>query len=101
MAEDKVFVEGVIFKKPHENAPDFVKGSLSLKMKDLIEFAKTHHKDGWLNIDLLESRGGKYYAALNTFEPKKQDGGNKRETEIPAATPESDGGIPFDDDIPF
>ena len=90
MAEDKVFADGVIFKKPHENAPDFVKGSLSLKMKELIEFAKKYHKDGWLNIDLLESRNGKYYAALNTFEPKKQSG-----SEPPA--PSGD----FDDDIPF
>lgn len=90
MAEDKVFADGVIFKKPHENAPDFVKGSLSLKMKELIEFAKKYHKDGWLNIDLLESRNGKYYAALNTFEPKKQSGGE------PVA-PSGD----FDDEIPF
>jgi hypothetical protein len=68
---DKVFVDGVIFKKPNENAPEFVKGKLSIKVKDLIEFANTHHKDGWLNIDLLEARSGKYYAALDTFEPKE------------------------------
>jgi len=91
MAEDKVFADGVIFKKPHENAPDFVKGSLSLKMKELIEFAKKYHKDGWLNIDLLESRNGKYYAALNTFEPKKQSSSS---SEPPADAP-------FDDEIPF
>ena len=90
MPEDKIFPEGVIFKKPHENAPDFVKGSLSLKMKDLIEFAKKHHKDGWLNIELLESRGGKYYAALNTFEPKK---GSSSEPPPPSGD--------FNDDIPF
>ena len=100
MAEDKVFADGVIFKKPHENAPDFVKGSLSLKMKDLIEFAKKYHKDGWLNLDLLESRNGKYYAALNTFEPMKQSS-----PEPPANQPDPHGNLPasgdFDDDIPF
>ena len=95
MAEEKVFADGVIFKKPHENAPDFVKGSLSLKMKDLIEFAKKYHKDGWLNLDLLESRGGKYYAALNTFEPKKQSGSESAAQEAPAASGD------FNDEIPW
>ena len=97
MAEEKVFIDGVIFKKPHENAPDFVKGSLSLKMKELIEFAKTHHKDGWLNIDLLESRNGKYYAALNTFEPKKQGSSSGEPPAQEAPAPSGD----FNDDIPF
>ena len=82
---DTVFVDGFIAKAPHERAPDFVKASVSIKMKDLIEFAKQHHKDGWLNIDIKESRGGKYYAALNTWEPKKQE------------DPKDD----FNDEIPF
>lgn len=85
---DKVFVDGVIFKLPRDNAPEFVKGSISIKMKDLIAFAKEHHKDGWLNVDLLVGRSGKPYTALNTWEPKKE------EAKVPAVEE-------FEDSIPF
>ena len=67
------FPKGFIFKKPHENAPDFVKGKVSIKMDEFIEWARANHKNGWVNIDLKESREGKYYAAKDDFEPKKQE----------------------------
>ena len=99
MSNDKIFPDGVFFKKPHENAPDFVKGSLSLKMEGLIEFAKKYHKDGWLNLDLLEARNGKYYASLNTFVPKASSSpGEPPAQEAPEAPPPSGD---FEDDIPW
>ena len=70
---EKIFIEGLFFNLPRENAPDFVKGSVSMDMKKLIEFAKTHHKGGKLNVDLLVGRSGKPYAALNTWEPKEKE----------------------------
>ena len=91
MNDEKIFVDGMICKR-HERAPDFVAVNLSLKMKDLIAFAKEHHKEGWLNVQVNQSKGGKYYAELDTFEPKQQA---EREPE-PAQ-----GGDPLDDDIPF
>jgi hypothetical protein len=91
MNDEKIFIDGMICKR-HERAPDFVTVNLSLKMKDLIAFAKEHHKEGWLNVQVKQSKGGKYYAELDQFEPKKQEG---REPE-PAQ-----GGDPFNDDIPF
>jgi hypothetical protein len=93
MSNEKVLADGVLFKKPHENAPDFVKGKLAIKMKELIEFAKIYHKDGWLNLDLLESKAGKYYAVLDTFEPKKQDSSSPDEPLPPSGD--------FDDPLPF
>ena len=65
----------MIFKKPSENAPSFVKGKLSIKCCDFSEFMVNNEKDGWLNIDLLESREGKYYAKLNDYVPN----GNKEQ----------------------
>ena len=96
MSDEKIFPEGFIFKKAHPNAPDFIKGKVSIKMKDFIEWARNHHKDGWVNLDLAESREGKYYASLDTFVPDAS-----RASE-PAA-PQADQGKPFDDDldIPF
>ena len=71
---DNVFIEGMMYKPPRENAPDFVKGSISVKLKDFFEFAKKNQNDGWLNIDMKVSKGGKLYFALNTWKPEKKEG---------------------------
>ena len=54
---DIEFVDGLIFKLPHENAPEFV-----------------------INIDLKVSREGKAYASVDTWSPEK----GKQETPPPA-----------------
>lgn len=67
---EAIFVDGMIFKKPHQNAPDFVKGKISIKVHELTQFIDKHNKDGWVNIDLKKSKGGKYYLQLDNWEPK-------------------------------
>ena len=78
MAEQKaaVFVDGMIFKKPKEGAPDFVKGHISIKAPELIAFLQKHAKaDGWVNIDMKKSKdGGKLYFQLNEWTPPKKEG---------------------------
>ena len=64
------FANGIMFKLPKENAPDFVKGSLSIKLDDFNAWAEKHQENGWVNIDLKVSRGGKPYAELNTWKAK-------------------------------
>lgn len=72
MAQDeKVFIKGMIFKAPRERAPSFVKGSLSIKVDELVEFLHQHSKNGWVNINLKEAKSGKYYAELDTWVPNK------------------------------
>ena len=71
--KDNVFIDGMIFKRPRENAPDFVKGSISIKCSEFYDYMKANIKDGWLNIDLLESKAGKYYAKLNDYNPEKKE----------------------------
>lgn len=74
MAQDeKVFIKGMIFKAPRAKAPSFVKGSLSIKVEELVPFLQEHSKNGWVNINLKESRGGKYYAELDTWQPKSTE----------------------------
>jgi hypothetical protein len=51
-----VFLNGFLFKRPHENAPDFVKGSLSIKVDEAIEFLQKYNNNGWVNADLLASK---------------------------------------------
>lgn len=88
MSEQKetVFANGFVFKRPHDNAPEFVKGSLSLKADEAIQFIKDNTKpDGWVNLDLLASKdNSKLYFKLNDW--KKPEG---ESTEIDGT------GIPF------
>lgn len=72
--KDKVFADGLIFKGPRENAPDFVKGSLSIKVEEFKQFLDAHVTNaGWVNLDIKESKGGKLYCELNTYKPEKPD----------------------------
>ena len=70
MSDEKVFTDGLIFKLPRDGAPDFVKGSLSVKVDEFKAWLDTHVDNGWVNIDLKVSQGGKAYAEKNTWKPK-------------------------------
>lgn len=72
MSEEKrevIFADGFIFKKPREGAPDFVKGDISIKVGEFIEFLNKHNNNGWVNLNLKKSQGGKLYVDLNTWKP--------------------------------
>ena len=91
---DIIFADGFSFRKPHENAPDFVKGSISVKVDEAIAFLEQYrNEDGWVNIDLKKSKGGKLYLSLNTY---RREGGGQSSTAQPAPASQD-----FDDDIPF
>jgi len=66
-----IFADGFIFKKK-DNAPDFVVGQLSIAVEDAIQFIGQYEKNGWVNLDIKQSRAGKYYIELNQFVPKNQ-----------------------------
>jgi len=65
---DVEFVTGLFVKKPTDQAPDFVKAKLSIKVADIIPFLQEKANEaGYVNVDLLESRGGEYYAKLDDY----------------------------------
>ena len=66
MSEAK-FVPGLFAKAPRDGAPDFVKASLSIKVEDLGKYLRTVYDNGeeWVNLDMKESREGKYYIQIN------------------------------------
>ena len=66
------FPKGLIFKLPREKAPDFIKGSLSIKRAELIEWLNSK-SDEWINLDLKVGQSGKGYAAVNTWKPDRQN----------------------------
>ena len=69
--KEKVFADGLIVKK-RDGSPDFVIAELSFKVQDFKNFLDANIKSGWVNATVKQAKSGKYYAELNTFEPKPQ-----------------------------
>ena len=88
---DVKFVDGLMVKKPHQNAPDFVKGSLSIKREELITWLQAQQGE-WINIDLKESKKGSWYAQVNDWQPSGSQGGGQQ-TQSQPQTP-SDAPMP-------
>ena len=70
---DIEFVDGLMVKAPRVGAPDFVKGSISIKRVDLGNWLRAKD-DEWINIDIKVSKGGKWYAAVNDWKPDASQG---------------------------
>lgn len=64
---------GLFYKDPHEKAPDFVLGDLSVKTEDFISFLQEQGEE-WVNFQVKRSKAGKPYVELNTW--KKEGGEN-------------------------
>ena len=72
---DVQFINGLLFKPPVKKdgslRPSFVKAGGSIKRHELIETLQGMEGE-WLNFDVLESKStGKWYAAVDTWEPTK------------------------------
>jgi hypothetical protein len=72
--QEKIFTEGLIFTRPKDGAPEYIKGGLSIKVDEFVAFLNKHKKpDGWVNLDFKKSQGGKLYFQLNSWTPPKKD----------------------------
>lgn len=81
-----IFVEGVRFFKPRENAPTWIKGNIIINLQELREFIKKQDfKEPTMRIDLCKSdKKGTYYFTLNTWKPtKKEDEDDIKPEDIP------------------
>jgi len=70
---EKQFAQHIYFDRPREGAPEFVKGRMSLKLPDAIEYLKTltPSEKGYVYFDLLVSKDNtKLYFALNDWKPE-------------------------------
>jgi hypothetical protein len=85
--------KGLVVKKPHDKAPEWVIGSLSFKVDEFIPFLKEHANNGWLNLDIKDGKKG-YYAEINTWKPE-----NKQENKPVQEYTEMHNGET--DDLPF
>jgi len=87
--EEKIFADGFSFKRK-PNAPDFVVGSMSVKVDEAVAFLKEHKKKGWVNIDIKTAKSGNLYMELDTWEPTP-----KVEASVENTTHETKDGLPF------
>lgn len=73
-----VFAEGLFWRRPHEKAPDFVRGKLNVQVEKFIKFLRDNKQyeseKGWINLRLLRSKdGGSYYFTVDTYKPKEAE----------------------------
>lgn len=69
-----IFIEGMRFFKPRENAPQSIKGNLVITLSELRDFIKKHDIKDQMRIDLRKSEAkGTYYFTLNTYNPMKKE----------------------------
>lgn len=73
MAEEKIFPSGFNIKPPRDTAPDWVKGSISIKVEDFVSFLNDNEKKGWVNLEMKMSKAGNLYCELDTWEPSKKE----------------------------
>lgn len=69
---EKIFVDGLIAKKPREKAPDWVKCDLAIKRTALILWLTERKDDEWINVQVRESKHGTWYAEVDTWNTKKE-----------------------------
>ena len=68
---EKVLADGFIFKR-NEKAPEFVVGSMSIKVDEAMAFLAQNESKGWVNLNVKKSKGGKFYMELDTWKPKTE-----------------------------
>ena len=101
---DTIIVKGLKTFKPHEKAPDFVKGTLMITPNQLVQFIKeneqylTEYKgEKQLKCQILEGDYGLYFT-VDTYKPESKP---KEDFEIPDKSPAPQDNTDEDDGLPF
>ena len=87
---DPIFPVGIRVFEPHENAPDFVKGTLSIETNKFCAWLG-QQPEPTVRLDIKKARNGKWYLQLNTWKPKNSK----------AQDDSTDGQPNLNDTIPF
>lgn len=74
MENENKFPDGIYFKEPRQGAPEFAKGSISIKVEKAIAWLQANVNDGgYVNLNLKVSKGGKAYCEKDTWVPTKKE----------------------------
>lgn len=97
---DTIFPEGLWFNLPHEKAPSFVKGSVSVDIAKFARWAEQHANErGRFRINLKVGKSGKAYAELDTYKAESAAGEYEAERRKDAQWAKKIADM--DDEIPF
>jgi hypothetical protein len=76
---DIIFCEGVRVFAPHDNAPDFVIATVIITPRELVDWIKEnsdvlvqYKEEKQLNLQLLESKAGDLYFAVNAYGSERE-----------------------------
>lgn len=71
---DIIFAEGLFYNLPSDKAPDFIKANISIAPEKFIEWLQqqTANDKGYVKLTVKESKNGKVYVALDTWQPNQQ-----------------------------
>lgn len=94
MNKEKVFPEGLRVFEPHQNAPSFIKNTLSVNKEEFIGFLNTID-DEVIKIDIKVSQKGKLYLEVNTFKPDPSRANPVKVTEMKDTNAEDVNDLPF------
>lgn len=62
---------GMFFNARTENQPFWLKGKISIKVPQFVEWLnKVKNSQEYVNLDLKESKDGRLYIQLNDYQPK-------------------------------
>lgn len=97
MSNEIEFAKGLYFNPPHERAPDFVLGSLSIRPDDFSSWLSEQvpNERGYVRIAIKRSRDGKVYAALDTWQPDGQRGSSRPKRDEWDDAFDDDATVPF------
>ena len=74
---DNAFIDGLFVFAPRENTPSFVKAVISIRPDEFTKWLEANkgkvNDKGFLPIQILESKGGKWYAKVNDFKPTQTE----------------------------
>jgi len=72
MENDNTLPKGIYWNAPHPQAPEFVKGRVSIKLADALPWLEAvKNETGYINLQLLETKDkSKLYLKLDLFQPK-------------------------------
>ena len=68
---EKIYPKGMYFNKKHENAPDFVRGKISIKVDDFLNWINDSphliNDKGYMNFQMLTGGKEGIYLQLDTY----------------------------------
>jgi len=97
--KELIFVEGINFYKPRDNAPKSIRGNVVVDMVKLTDWVAKQNLTGQMRIDLRKSEAkGTYYFTLNTWKPTPKEPARDEE---PIIDPSDGRDLTPTEDIPF